>query len=203
MVIRHAFKSTLLIVLTILTGCSWFSSSTTVPEVEPKVWIQKGTGAFLDRDQQAIYAVGHVTHISIKPLAREIADTRARTALAAIIQSAVQRSVQDYMNGKMSNGGNVTSEQMTEIAAKVSTNLTLSGAMIVDRHEENENEIYSLARLPLSIYNEMLKQAVEASNLPAEDIQERAHARLSQLPSLDVAGNSNKDTQPQVRATNE
>lgn len=140
-------------------------------------WVLKGAGAFIDDDEdKAFYGVGSATGVKNFSLARMMADDRARNDLAKMIAFDTRSLMKDYLGHTTAGDFTATSEeQHAEAAIKTLTNATVSGIVVVDHWEHpNRNELFSLAKLDLDKYKEMVDQYKELSKEMRAVVKERA-----------------------------
>ena len=94
----------------------------------PPKWVQKGSGAFNEKDSKAFYGVGAVVGVRNEPLAWDTAENRARAEIAKTFETYTGYLMRDY--AASTTAGDFTrntEEQNVERAIKTVTTATLSG----------------------------------------------------------------------------
>lgn len=162
-----------------LTGCAGktFKSSS-----EPD-WVQRGSGAFLDKDQKSFYGVGAVFGVRNKPLARSSADNRARAEISKMFETYSASLMRDYAASTTAGSFETTSEeQHIEQSIKTFSATTLSGVVIIDHWSDPEDgSYYALARLDLGRFQENIKKAKELNAAVRDFVKQNAEKAFDQL----------------------
>ena len=109
----------------------------------PPNWVQKGSGAFNEKDSKAFYGVGSVVGVRNEPLAWDAAENRARAEIAKSFETYTGYLMRDY--AASTTAGDFTKnteEQNVERAIKTVTTVTLSGVRRIDRYKDEETNPY-------------------------------------------------------------
>lgn len=148
-------------------------------------WIQRGSGAFLDKTQQSFYGVGAVVGIKNKPLARTAADNRARAEISKIFETYSASLMRDYSASTTVGSFEVSSEeQNVEQSIKTFSATTLNGVMIIDHWSDpSDGTYYALARLDLAQFRENINKAKELNASVRDFVKENAEKAFNQLKS--------------------
>lgn len=169
----------ILVVGFLLDGCSGKAIKTSD---EPS-WVQRGGGAFLDKDQQSFYGVGAVVGIENKPLARSAADNRARAEISKIFETYSASLMRDYAASTTAGRFDaVSEEQHIEQSIKTFSATTLSGVMIVDHWvSPSDHTYYSLARLDLVRFKDNIDKAKELNDAVRDFVKQNAEKAFEKL----------------------
>ncbi|MCP9456044.1 MAG: LPP20 family lipoprotein [Nitrospira sp.] len=145
----------------------------------PPQWVQRGSGAFNDKDQKAFYGVGSVVGVKNEPLAWDTAENRARAEIAKTVQTYTGYLMRDYAASTTAGDfTRKTEEQNVERAIKTVATVTLSGVRPVDRYkDEKTNTYYVLAKLSLEDMKNNLERVKEL-NAEVRDFVRRNADRL-------------------------
>jgi len=129
----------------------------------PPKWVEKGSGAFNDKDSKAFYGVGSVVGVRNEPLAWDTAENRGRAEIAKSFETYTGYLMRDY--AASTTAGDFTrntEEQNVERAIKTVTTATLSGVRPIDRYKDSKtNTYYVLTKLSLEDMKNNLEQAKE------------------------------------------
>ena len=129
----------------------------------PPKWVEKGSGAFNEKDSKAFYGVGSVVGVRNEPLAWDAAENRGRAEIAKTFETYTGYLMRDY--AASTTAGDFTrntEEQNVERAIKTVTTVTLSGVRPIDRYkDEKRNTYYVLTKLSLEDMKNNLEQAKE------------------------------------------
>jgi len=162
-----------------LSGCAGKGlSSSSEPD-----WVQRGSGAFLDKDQKSFYGVGASFGVRNKPLARSTADNRARAEISKMFETYSASLMKDYAASTTAGSFEATSEeQHIEQSVKTFSATTLSGVMIIDHWSDPEDgTYYSLARLDLGRFQESIKKAKELNASVRDFVRQNAEKAFDAL----------------------
>lgn len=171
-----------------ISGCAGSKKEVAVaPPVQPvsvePEWVRKGAGAFLDKDSKAFYAVGAVSGVVNKPLARATADNRARAEIAKVFETYSASLMRDYAASTTAGDFEKTSEEQNiEQAVKTFSAATLSGVVIIDHWTDpQDNTTYSLARLDLENFKETLNKMKELNAETRDFVRKNAEKAFEEL----------------------
>lgn len=149
----------------------------------PPKWVQKGSGAFNDKDSKAFYGVGSVVGVRNEPLAWDTAENRARAEIAKSFETYTGYLMRDY--AASTTAGDFTrntEEQNVERAIKTITITTLSGVRPVDRYkDEKTGTYYVLAKLSLEDMKNNLEQAKELNAQVRDFVRQNADKLFDRL----------------------
>ena len=129
------------------------------------------------------YGVGSAWGIKNPSLLRSTSDNRARAELARVFKTYTAALMKDYAASTMAGDPNVTSEeQHVEQTIKTFTKAELSGVQIVDHHKDSETgELFALARMDLSTFEEYLDKAQDLSEKVRERVVQNAQKAFEDL----------------------
>lgn len=175
-----------LIIFLLVTACGGGAKQVPQPDgtqSQKPAWIEKGSGAFSGEMGQAFYGVGSSWGIQNPSLLRSSADNRARTELARVFKTYTAALMKDYQASTMAgNPGETSEEQHVEQTIKTFTKAELAGVQIIDHWKDPESEeLFSLARMDLSAFEEYLKQGSDLSEAVRQSIVERAEKAFQEL----------------------
>lgn len=161
-----------------LVGCAGAGVKNSEPE-----WVQKGNGAFLDKDQKAFYGVGAVAGVANKPLAKTAADNRARAEISKIFETYSASLMRDYAASTTAGDFKRTSEEQNiEQSIKTFSANSISGVVIIDHWTDPaDGTIYSLARLDLDKFKENIQQAKELNAAVRDYVRKNAEKAFDNL----------------------
>lgn len=149
----------------------------------PPNWVQKGSGAFNEKDSKSFYGVGSVVGVRNEPLAWDAAENRARAEIAKTFETYTGYLMRDY--AASTTAGDFTrntEEQNVERAIKTVTTATLSGVRPIDRYkDEKTNTYYVLAKLSLEDMKNNLEQAKELNAQVREFVRKNADKMFDRL----------------------
>lgn len=149
----------------------------------PPNWVQKGSGAFNEKDSKSFYGVGAVVGVKNEPLAWDAAENRARAEIAKTFETYTGYLMRDY--AASTTAGDFTKnteEQNVERAIKTVTTATLSGVRPIDRYkDEKTSTYYVLAKLSLEDMKNNLEQAKELNAQVREFVRRNADKLFDRL----------------------
>ncbi len=124
-------------------------------------WIKRGTGAFLDKHQQAFYGIGAIKGIENRPLGRMAADNRARAEIAEGFERYSAVLMADYsLSSSATNFSQKGEVEQIEKSLRVLSLDTLSGIVIIDHWiDPSTGVFYTLARLDLKYFKDKIENA--------------------------------------------
>ncbi|MFY4728183.1 hypothetical protein [Nitrospira sp. BLG_2] len=145
----------------------------------PPKWVEKGSGAYNEKDSKAFYGVGAVAGVRNAPLAWDTAENRGRAEIAKTFETYTGYLMRDY--AASTTAGDFTrntEEQHVERAIKTITTVTLSGVRKIDQYmDPKTNTYYVLTKLSLEDMKNNLEQAKEL-NKEVRDYVKRNADRL-------------------------
>lgn len=149
----------------------------------PPKWVQKGSGAFNEKDSKAFYGVGAVSGVRNAPLAWETAENRGRAEIARTFETYTGYLMRDY--AASTTAGDFTrntEEQNVERAAKTITTATLSGVRKIDQYvDPKTNTYYVLTKLSLEDMKNNLEQAKELNAQVRDFVRRNADKMFERL----------------------
>ena len=149
----------------------------------PPKWVEKGSGAFNEKDQKAFYGVGSVVGVKNEPLAWDTAENRARAEIAKTFETYTGYLMRDF--AASTTAGDFTrntEEQNVERAIKTVTTATLSGVRPIDRYkDEKTHTYYVLAKLSLEDMKNNLEQARELNAQVRDFVRKNADRLFERL----------------------
>ncbi|MCP9446433.1 MAG: LPP20 family lipoprotein [Nitrospira sp.] len=149
----------------------------------PPKWVERGSGAFNEKDRKAFYGVGSVVGVKNEPLAWDTAENRARAEIAKTVQTYTAYLMRDY--AASTTAGDFTrntEEQNVERAVKTVATVTLSGVRPVDRYkDEKTNTYYVLAKLSLEDMKNNLERAKELNAEVRDFVRKNADRLFDRL----------------------
>lgn len=185
MVSTRAKEVILFIAFLTLVGCATaareMTTNTPIQEAGAPEWVVKGSGAFGGERGRAFYEVGSASGIQDPSLLREVADNRARAAIAMRFDSRMAILLKDYFASTRAGDVKVTAEeQLVERVVKTVTARTLSGVEIVDHWQHpGTGQLFALARMDLQAFQDSLEKVKELDAKVKEYIRQNAE-RLHQ-----------------------
>jgi len=146
---------------------------------EPE-WVTRCSGAFKDAGKDAFYGCGSASSILMVSLLQQTADSRARDDLAKTLDTYVASFFKDYMSSSaiksQTDKTGLTELEEKQFVSSISKNITevtLYGAMIVDRWKAPDGTLWSLCKVSFdNVAETMKKQMKERSKevkLEADD----------------------------------
>lgn len=150
----------------------------------PPNWVEEGSGALHQEDDQAFYGVGAVTGIQHnEPLAWDTAENRARAELAKSFETYTAYMMRDYAAATTAEDFTATAEeQNVERAIKTVSSVTLRGVRPVDRYKDDESHTYYvLTKLSLADAKEALTQAEELDSRMRDYVRDNAERLFDRL----------------------
>ncbi|HSA61871.1 MAG TPA: hypothetical protein VLE03_06495 [Nitrospiraceae bacterium] len=149
----------------------------------PPKWVEKGSGAFNEKDTKAFYGVGSVVGVRNEPLAWDTAENRARAEIAKTFETYTGYLMRDY--AASTTAGDFTrntEEQNVERAIKTVTTATLSGVRPIDRYKDDKtNTYYVLTKLNLEEMKNNLEQAKELNAQVRDYVRKNADRMFDRL----------------------
>lgn len=149
----------------------------------PPKWVQKGSGAFNEKDSKSFYGVGAVVGVRNEPLAWDTAENRARAEIAKSFETYTGYLMRDY--AASTTAGDFTrnsEEQNVERAIKTVTIATLNGVRPIDRYkDEKTNTYYVLAKMSLEDMKNTLEQAKELNGQVRDFVRKNADRLFDRL----------------------
>jgi hypothetical protein len=149
----------------------------------PPKWVEKGSGAFNEKDSKAFYGVGSVVGVRNEPLAWDTAENRGRAEIAKSFETYTGYLMRDY--AASTTAGDFTrntEEQNVERAIKTVTTTTLSGVRPIDRYKDTKtNTYYVLTKLSLEDMKNNLEQAKELNAEVREYVRKNADRLFDRL----------------------
>ena len=146
-------------------------------------WVEQGSAALHQDEDQAIYGVGSIVGVKNEPLAWDAAENRARAEIAKTFQTYTAYLMEDYATSRTS--GNFTDsaeEQNLKRAIKTFVSTTLKGVRPMDRYKDEDNETYYvLAKLSLEEMKDMFEQSKELNPQTQEFVRENAERAFERL----------------------
>ena len=149
----------------------------------PPKWVQKGSGAFNEKESKAFYGVGAVTGVRNIPLAWDTAENRGRAEIAKTFETYTGYLMRDY--AASTTAGDFTrntEEQNVERAIKTITTTTLSGVRKIDQYLDSKtNTYYVLTKLNLEDMKNNLEQAKELNAQVRDYVRKNADRLFERL----------------------
>jgi hypothetical protein len=149
----------------------------------PPKWVEKGSGAFNEKDTKAFYGVGSVVGVRNEPLAWDTAENRGRAEIAKSFETYTGYLMRDY--AASTTAGDFTrntEEQNVERAIKTVTIVTLSGVRPIDRYKDSKtNTYYVLTKLSLEDMKNNLEQAKELNAQVRDFVRKNADRLFDRL----------------------
>jgi len=172
-----------LLAVGLLAGCASKKEQVAAPTSSRPAWVDQGSGAFSGEMGKAFYGVGSAWGIQNPSLLRSTADNRARAEVARIFKTYTASLMKDYSASTMAGDPNVVSEeQHVEQTIKTFTKAELAGVQIVDHYKDEETgELFSLARMDLSTFENYMKQAQQLSEAVRQRVVQRAEKAFEDL----------------------
>ncbi len=166
---------TAIITAAIISGCA---TTKPIQEVEAPKWVVKGSGAFNSKNTRVFHGVGFASGINNPSLLRTTSENRARNEIAKIFKVYVSSLMKDYTAATSDlNSDKSAGEQHIEQAIKTITSETLTGVEIIDYWQDPKTgELFSLARLDLDAFENLINQTNRLDNRSKEHIKN--HAKL-------------------------
>lgn len=163
-------------------GGSQQPAAANAPAVEYPEWVMKGSGAF-GGEQKVFYAVGSKSGIKNPSLLRSAADNRARAEMQKLFETYTASLMKDYAASTTAGDFSATSEeQHVEEAVKTFAAGTLNGVQIVDHWiHPVDGTMYSLARLDLDAFGNMLDRSKELSAKVKDRVKRAAEKSFADL----------------------
>ncbi|NGZ09178.1 MAG: hypothetical protein CV088_07290 [Nitrospira sp. LK70] len=149
----------------------------------PPKWVEKGSGAFNEKDSKAFYGVGAVVGVRNAPLAWDTAENRGRAEIAKTFDTYTGYLMRDY--AASTTAGDFTrntEEQNVERAIKTLTMTTLSGVRRIDQYKDPKTETYYvLTKLSLEDMKNNLEQAKELNAEVRDFVRKNADRLFERL----------------------
>ena len=147
------------------------------------VWVDKGGTAFSGDKSKAFYGVGAASGIKSVSMARNTADSRARTEIAKTMRVYVTALYKDYQRATSSSAdpSATSEEQDVSNTMKQYTEAELSGVDIVDRFTDNDGTVYSLAKLDFDKFRDGLDQLKQLNDKVRDYVRKNADKAFDEL----------------------
>ena len=149
----------------------------------PPKWVEKGSGAYNEKDSKAFYGVGAVAGVRNAPLAWDTAENRGRAEIAKTFETYTGYLMRDY--AASTTAGDFTrntEEQNVERAIKTITTTTLSGVRKIDQYvDPKTNTYYVLTKLSLEDMKNNLEQAKELNSQVRDFVRRNADRLFERL----------------------
>lgn len=154
------FLAMAVLVLATFSGCAGRPAKEEMVAGAPK-WVNRGSGAFSEKERKIFYGVGTVVGVSNPALEKDAADNRARYEIARVLGIYVSALYKDYQAASTSSDGTPAAEQqMVEQALKTTVDETVRGSKIIDHWRNPTNgALWALGRLDLDDYKELINNA--------------------------------------------
>ena len=177
----HLMLLSLSLIVAMVCGCASAppapaeKTRITVGDYQPPSWVNKGSGAFKDADDEKVfYGVGLADGMKNLSLQRVTADDRAIASLATQMNAVVKRLKKDYESITASGQTSIERENVDN-AMKILVNETVSESKIIDHWEHpGKNVLYSLARVQLKTFKKQIESHKELSSDSRDAIKKRA-----------------------------
>lgn len=182
---RPAFMNTMIV--GVMSAVAIISLSAcggkTINKFNEPDWVQRGSGAFLDKDQKSFYGVGAIVGVKNKPLARTAADNRARAEISKMFETYSASLMRDYAASTTAGSFEATSEEQNiEQSIKTFSAASLSGVVIIDHWADPADGVfYSLARLDLERFRENINKAKELNAAVRDFVKQNAEKAFEKL----------------------
>lgn len=159
------------------------------PSDEPG-WVQRGRGAFLDKNQKSFYGVGVIFEEEATILGRANADQRARAVISEMFESYVISLVQDYAASTLTLGAkSVRDTQAFEGLTRAFLAESGSAVAIIDHWFDPQGKVYySLARLNLRYFQSQIEKTNKFNASVRRFVDNNAHKVFDQLDSEEFRG---------------
>jgi len=152
-----------------------------VAEKAPE-WVQKGSGAFKEGGNAAIYGVG-VSQIKNRSLQYTYADEAGRAEIAKILNSYVTSLTKSYMASTQAGDPSKSSEEQHVSATfKNFARATLHGATAVDRWKDpTDGTLFSLVKLDMAAVKKTLAESKELDSKVRDFVRANADKAFDDL----------------------
>lgn len=171
------------IVMIMFVGCGGSGPKVEKPTENRPDWVDQGSGAFPDDNNVAFYGVGLAelkTHPTLSSR-RTAADLNARAELARSFKTKIDELLKAYER-IVSDGELTNIESFHQQATSAFTNMTLTGAFIVNRYfDPSEKAQYSLARMSLTDFKSQIEQMEELSEEVEQTILNHAEKAFEEI----------------------
>lgn len=145
-----------------LTGCFGGAARGPVAEKAPE-WVTKGSGAFKDGGEGAIYGVGISAGIKNRALQYTYAGDAGRDQIAKVLDSYVTSLTKSYMAS--TTGGDMSKsseEQHVSQTFKNFARATLHGARAIDHWKDpSDGTLFALVKLDMASVKKTLEESKE------------------------------------------
>lgn len=151
-------------------------------------WVQRKSGAFLDRNQKSFYGVGVISKGGSRISSRVNADQEARAEIAKLFQFYAAALMQDYVASTVTLRPEAErSPQDIEALIKTFSATSLSAVVIIDHWFDPRGGVYySLARLNLDSFQEKIKKARKLNTGVRGFVSENAQKIFNALEQEEV-----------------
>lgn len=176
-----------------LAGCAGRPAKEEMVAGAPK-WVNRGSGAFSEKERKIFYGVGTVVGVSNPALEKDAADNRARYEIARVLGTYVSALYKDYQSASTSSDGIPAAEQqMVEQALKTSVDETVRGAKIIDHwRNPNNGALWALGRLDLDDYKELINNAKDLKPRTKAILAGSADRAFAEMEKRNAAEESNQ-----------
>jgi hypothetical protein len=144
-------------------------------------WIMKGSGAF-KKEQKVFYGVGVAEGIQSEALRRTTADNRAIAEISKQLSTISTGLMRDYMaSTSVPADQKASEEQYIENTVKTFTSNVVSGVKVMDRYQDKNGTLYSLAALNLEDLKTLAGDVKELSAQVREHIKANAEKAFEKM----------------------
>jgi hypothetical protein len=158
-------------------------------------WVTKGSSAFGGDAGKAFYGVGSVGNIMDYSMRRDMAQAKARAAIADILNNYVKKLSKLYNESTSETTKEGTSPQEVQMATQALKNYTdaqLRGVDIVDTFQSKcDTTMFALAKMDFNALKDNMQHAQELNDRMREVIKQRADSAFDEL---DKEGAKNAST---------
>ena len=149
----------------------------------PPKWVEKGSGAYNEKDSKSFYGVGSVVGVRNAPLAWDTAENRGRAEIAKTFETYTGYLMRDY--AASTTAGDFTEIQksrMSSVPSRPSRPTTLSGVRKIDQYmDPKTNTYYVLTKLSLEDMKNNLEQAKELNAQVRDFVRKNADRLFERL----------------------
>ncbi|MBX3238021.1 MAG: LPP20 family lipoprotein [Nitrospiraceae bacterium] len=149
----------------------------------PPNWVQKGSGAYNEKNDKSFYGVGSVVGVRNEPLAWDTAENRSRAEIAKTFETYTAYLMRDYAASTTAGDFSRNSEEQNiERAVKTFSAVTLNGVKPIDRYkDEKSGTYYVLTKLSLEDMKNNLDQAKELNSQVRDFVRKNADRLFDRL----------------------
>lgn len=171
MMARMSMRLVLTAALALMIGCG----------AKKPDWVMKGSGMF-KKDQKVFYGVGIAEGIQSEALRRTTADNRAIAEISKQLSTLSTSMMRDYMaSTSVPAEHKANEEQYIENTVKTFASNTVSGVTVIDRYEDKNGTLYSLASLSLDDLRTLAGEMKSLSREVQEHIKANAEKAFDKL----------------------